>query len=446
MAIFNNILQSPTNFQTGFSPGVPFFGGAPTAAPQSVAPQQLQAALHSLLQALQQLSLGYQGFAGQPGAQDSSFGGFPSFAMPQSNGANPFQFYPSPGTPGFPQNGSGGGHRVRSKQRVGNAGNAGNANKTMKARKAFNTNNTTTRKTATQTNGNSTQKTTTVGAVPDPQTDFTKLSKEERTQLSTLNDKGRAALHLWGIQVTSAGKNDGGVYHNVLNNPQDFQEAEVQLAREMYNQEMSMFGGVNGRMLDEHFFGVHEYLTGEDISGRYANRKMEFAKGPVDMDKRLTGNNGLSKFDNTVIRLWGHDPLDNGANDGSITEFTLTSDVALDKTDGSLGSIKAEGVQTLLAADLADGKRDGSSLSAAFTDSLDRIYLGGTGASAEKTMARAGVNQQNVQSIIADWQKNPPAGIPAGVDITDMKNIGKCPVLGPMVTQQGGMGGMSFGL
>ena len=245
--------------------------------------------------------------------------------------------------------------------------------------------------------------------------------------------------------MTSAGKNDGGVYFNVLNNPENFQEAEVQLAREMYNQEQSMFGGVTGRMLDQHFFGVHEHLTGEDLSQRYANRPIEFAKGPVNMDNRITGNNGLSEFDNTVLRLYGHDSLDNGKQDGSVTEFTLQSDFALDKVDGSRGSVGADGVKTLLAADLADGVRDGNALNSAFIDSLDRVYLGGPGASAERTMARAGVGQGDVNSIIAEWQRNPPPGIPAGVDITNTQNIGKCPVLGPMVSQQGGMGGISFG-
>ena len=274
----------------------------------------------------------------------------------------------------------------------------------------------------------------------------TEAGRAERGNVSGLNDKGRAALHLWGIQTTSAGKNNGGIYFNVLNNPENFKPAEVELVREMYNQEMAMFGGVTGKLLDQHFFGVYKHMTGKDISGRYNNRPMEFAQGPVNMDNRLTGNNGLSSFDNTVIRLWGHDTLDNGAMDGSVTEMTLGSQFALDKLDGSKGSLNRSEVETLLAADLADGVRDGSSLESSFIDSLDRIYFGGPGASANNTMARAGINQTGVNNIIQQWSQNPPPGIPPGVDITDIKNIGKCPVLGQSVAgMQPGLGGVAFG-
>lgn len=394
---------------------------APMAPAMGV--QQLQGMLMQLMSAIQQLSAGYQGFGGgmpgmMPGMMPGGFGGgFPSFPMPQFPGGNPFQMYPSPGTPyfgtqpGFPSPYPGPSNPTFPGQpRPGTPGNP-----------------------------------VSTGPGINPNLDFTKLSKDERTQLSGLNDTGRAALHLWGIQVTSGGKNDGGIYFNVLNNPDQFQPAEVELVKNLYNQEMAMYGGVTGKLLDQAFFQVYKQQTGKDISQRYGNSPVSYAKGPVNMDNRLTGNNGLSSFDNTVIRLWGHDGLDNGAQDGSITEMTLNSQFALDKLDGSKGSLNANEVKALLAADLADGVRDGNSLEMSFIDSLDRVYFGGPGANANTTLARAGLNQNGMNNIIAQWAKNPPPGIPPGVDITNTQNIGKCPVLGPAVTQQGGPGGISFG-
>lgn len=417
MASINSSFSFQGAFQAGFSPGVPSFAAGRPAAPAGVNPQQIQRLMFQLMSAIQQLAGGYQSFGGQPGGMPGGMpfgggGGFPTFPQPQFPGQNPFQFYPSPGTPPF-------GYQPQPQpypgpQQPGGPGTPGNPVST--------------------------------GPGVNNNLDFTKLNKAERTNLSGLNDKGRAALHLWGIQVTSAGKNNGGIYFNVLNNPENFQPAEVELVREMYNQEMAMFGGVTGKLLDQHFFGVYKQQTGKDISGRYANAPMEFAQGPVNMDNRLTGNNGLSSMDNTVIRLWGHDSLDNGAMDGSVTEFTLNSQFALDKTDGTKGSIGRGGVEALLAADLADGVRDGSSLESSFIDSLDRIYHGGPGASQQRTMQRAGLNQQGVNNIIQQWSQNPPPGIPPGVDITNVQNIGKCPVLGQSVAgMQPGLGGIGFG-
>jgi hypothetical protein len=438
VAFINSSFNFQAGFQAGFSPGVPSFGaGQRAGAAQGVNPRQVQALLQSLMSAIQQLAGGYQGFGGHQGGLPGGFpqpfgqgGGFPTFPQPQFPGQqNPFQFYPSPGTPqfgypqqqypgfppqqfpGFPQQQYPG---FPQQQFPGGPGTPGNPVST--------------------------------GPGVNNNLDFTKLSKDERTNLSGLNDKGRAALHLWGIQVTSAGKNDGGIYFNVLNNPENFQPAEVALVKEMYNQEMAMFGGVTGKLLDQHFFGVYKQQTGKDISGRYGNTPVQFAQGPVNMDNRLTGNNGLSGFDNTVIRLWGHDSLDNGAMDGSVTEFTLNSQFALDKTNGTKGSVGRGGVEALLAADLADGVRDGNALESSFIDSLDRIYHGGPGASVNTTMARAGLNQTGVNNIIAQWKENPPPGIPPGVDITNIQNIGKCPVLGQSVAgMQPGLGGIGFG-
>ena len=423
MAFINSSFNLQANFQAGFSPGVPGFAGPQVGRPAGVNPQQVQMLLQSLMSAIQQLASGYQGFGGQPGYNPQmpfqGGGGFPSFPQPQFPGQNPFQFYPSPGTPYF----GGGGQPGFPSPYPG----PGFPQPGYPTQPGF----------PTQPGGPGTPgNPVSTGPGVNNNLDFTKLSKNERTNLSGLNDTG-AVMHLWGIQVTSEGKNNGGIYFNVLQNPDNFQPAEVELVKNLYNQEMAMFGGVTGKLLDQHFFGVYQQQTGKDISQRYGNRPLEYAQGPVNMDNRLTANNGLTSMDNTVIRLWGHDSLDNGAMDGSVAEFTLNSQFALDKIDGSKGALNQREVEILLAADLADGRRDGSSIESSFIDTLDRIYFGGPGANAQVTANRAGLNSQGVDNIISQWRQNPPPGIPPGVDITNIQNIGKCPVLGQAVTQQG---------
>lgn len=446
MQPFNTFNFQPS-FQSGFSPGVPFYGGPQFGGPQfgrpvggprpgGINPAQMQQMFKMVLGVLMQLAGGYQGFGGQQqggfggqqGGFGGGFGGFPTMPQPSFPNQPPFGFYPSPGTPIAPGGAGNAGN-------AGNAGGAGNSGGAGSSGGAYGGGNT----------GGAGNVGGPTAPAPSNDLDFSKLSKAERTNLSGLNDTQRGALHLWGIQVTSEGKNNGGIYFNVLENPGNFQKAEVDLVRNLYNQEMAMFGGVTGKLLDQQFFGVYGKMTGEDISQRYGNRPIEFAKGPVNMDNRISGNNGLSSFDNTVIRLWGHDGLDNGAQDGSVAEYTLNSDFALDKVDGSRGALAKGEVEALLAADLKDGKRDGNALNSAFIDSLDKIYFGGEGANVDKTLANAGVKKGEVSEIISDFKKNPPPGIPPGVDISDMSQIHKCPVLGPAVTQQGGAGGIQFG-
>lgn len=250
-----------------------------------------------------------------------------------------------------------------------------------------------------------------------------------------MNDSQRAALHVWGIQAGSAGKNNGGVYFNVLNNPEQFKPEEVALVRRLYAEEMATYGGITGKALDREFFNLYKDMTGKDISARYANRPIEFATGPVNLDNRTTGNNGLSQFDNAVIRFWGHDRLDNGQNDGSIVQFSLNSQGRT--MDSDIVANQRGNVEALLASDAADdGVRNGSALENSFIDSLDRIYLGGPGANVQQTMARAGIDSVSVGSIVDQIRNQPIPGIPPGIDITNMANIGKCPFFKGGVTGQ----------
>ncbi len=257
------------------------------------------------------------------------------------------------------------------------------------------------------------------------------VGSAERTRISQLDDKQRAILHVWGMQTGSSGKNDGGVIFNILNSPQDFKPEEVAFAREAYNYDMQHYGGVTGKGIDQAFFGLYKDMTGEDVSQRYNNRPLTFAQGPVDMNNRVTGNNGLSQFDNAVIRMWGHDRLDNGQNDGSIVQFSLQNAQSM---DADLVGKQRGNIEALLAADEADGGRDGSALARAFQDSMDRIYLGGPGANVDKTLAESGINRTTVGSVLDRIKDTPFPGIPPGIDITNTANIGKCPFF------KGGMG------
>ena len=255
------------------------------------------------------------------------------------------------------------------------------------------------------------------------------ISNQERTDISQLTDEGRAVLHLWGRQITAEGEQNGSIYFNVLNDTEGkFTDAEHRLVERLYNQEMQQFGGVTGKALDQNFFGLMGQMTGEDLSGKYANSPVHFSDGrPVDLSNQALQQNGLGDFANGVLRLWGHDRLDNGGNDGSILQFTMQNGNAFDK------DLDPNIVQGLLAADAADGNVDGSSLARAFSQTLDQVYLGGQGGSVNQTLAQSGINQTQVGGILDRIKNMPIAGIPPGVDITNIANIGKCPVLGQSV-------------
>jgi len=216
--------------------------------------------------------------------------------------------------------------------------------------------------------------------------DFTKLSATERSQIG-LNDRDRAVLHLWGIQMSSKGIQNGDVYHNVLGNPARFKPAEVELVAELQRRDNATYGNITGKALDEEFFALFKKITGTDVADNYLKAPLNMSSGqPVDLENReKVGpdgryNNGLSGFENGVLRLWGHEPLFNGGRiDGSILSYSLNSPTALD-----YGLNKSD-IQTLLSADLAiDGVRNGDSLASSFKDVLDKIYWKGNGTSAAK--------------------------------------------------------------
>jgi hypothetical protein len=211
---------------------------------------------------------------------------------------------------------------------------------------------------------------------------YQNLSTAERNAMSGMSERERGVLHLWGIQMGSAGKQDGGVLLNVLQNPGMFKPAEVQIAQELAAKEQQMYGGITGKSLDGEFFGLYQKLTGKDISQRYGNAPINFAQGPVNLGNRQTGANGLSNFDNEVLQLWGHSPLFTGGKiDGSILNYAMNSpnrmEVNLNQND----------LKALWDADLAsDGVINGDSLENAMVDVLDRVYLGAPSATPQKTL------------------------------------------------------------
>jgi hypothetical protein len=273
----------------------------------------------------------------------------------------------------------------------------------------------------------------TPGGVIDPNVRYQDLSKTERTQMSGMNDRQRAVLHLWGIQMGSAGKQDGGVLFNVLNNPSQFQPAEVEVARELAAKEQSMYGGITGKSLDQAFFGLYKDLTGNDISQRYADAPIRYAQGPVNMANRQTGANGLNQFENEVLQLWGHSPLFTGGKiDGSILQYAMNSKHTME------ANLNKGDLQALYNADMAsDGVLNGDSLENAMIDVLDRVYKGAPSASAQRTMNDAMEQAAQRRQGLLPPVPLPAAGAPAEPSTIDAVNAnqgkklaGSCPFIG----------------
>jgi len=219
----------------------------------------------------------------------------------------------------------------------------------------------------------------------NPNVNYQTLNNQQRNQMSGMTEDQRAALHLWGIQMGSAGHQDGGVYMNVLQNPSQFKPAEVALVQRLAAQEQAQFGGFTGKLLDQAFFGVYQQLTGKDVSQRYASSPINFAQGPVNMANRQTGQNGLSNFENSVMQLWGHNPLLSGGKiDGSILAYSLNSPFAME------ANLNRNDLLALQQMDLAsDGVMNGDSLEKNFIEVMDKMYMGDAGASVQGGMNAA---------------------------------------------------------
>ncbi len=266
-------------------------------------------------------------------------------------------------------------------------------------------------------------------ATPDvnKNVNFGSLSTQERSQIG-LNDRDRAILHLWGRQVISRGVQDGGIYSNIIDqngNGISGTAAEQQLVRELRAQDQAQFGGDTGKALDREFFALQQRINPNTDPAKiqqYLNAPVRFSQGPVNITSdvaTLERQAGLSKFDQAALRLWGHEPLFNsGKIDGSILAYTIGNANSLDSagrvnSQGQLsqtGSNIDDDARVLLEADLAsDGIRNGDSLESAFGSVLDKIYLGGPGASAQQTQQvaqqRAVANGRSIQQITQDVQQ-----------------------------------------
>ncbi len=228
----------------------------------------------------------------------------------------------------------------------------------------------------------------------DRNINFTQLNDDQRSQLG-LNNRDRAILHLYGRDIISRNANSGeSIYFNVLGpdgTGRTWQDKdEVALIQELASREQQIYGGITGALLEEEFFALHQRQTGENMSTRYANRQITLKDRPVDIVNdinTLQQRNGLTRYEQGVLRLYGHDPLFDGRQNGSILAYTIGNNNALDGQVNSRGNAVDDVAQSLLNADLADdGIQNGTSLNQGFTAVLDKIYLGG-----------AGVNEQSVQ-------------------------------------------------
>lgn len=253
----------------------------------------------------------------------------------------------------------------------------------------------------------------------DRNIDFHLLDANQRGQVG-LSDRDRAILHLWGRQVISRGFQDGGIYLNVLDGTRNFTQAEKDLVAQLSAQEQAEFGGITGKGLDREFFALMQRLHPERVidTSKWLNTPARFAQGPVNISSDinvLQQQTGLSRFDQGVLRLWGHEPLLNGGRiDGSYLAYSIANPNSLDSAGNSANGGQDVNVddiaQQLLELDFtSDGVRNGDSLSFAFGRVLDHIYLGANednmNVVAANAQQKATANGRSAQQIGQDIQQ-----------------------------------------
>ncbi|MBX2860025.1 MAG: hypothetical protein KTR14_02240 [Vampirovibrio sp.] len=277
------------------------------------------------------------------------------------------------------------------------------------------------------------------GTVDLTSVDFRQLNTDERTAIG-LNDRDRAVLHLWGRQMIAKGHQDGGILAKVVSDAQAgggdgtviINQAELDLSNELIARDQQIYGGLTGKSLDQEFFQVFQKMHGVDISQRYGNTPVTFFDGnlpqlpegsAVDSDQweaQLQAQNGLNGLENSVLRMWGHEPLFTGGKiDGSAALMTLMNPNALDRGNTSTASAEA-----LLRADLVDdGVRNGSSLTNGFVDVLDKLYLNGAGTNTDKLRNDAVANAQSMGATMQQIQTNVTTGVQNAMN--DFANFAK---------------------
>jgi len=94
-------------------------------------------------------------------------------------------------------------------------------------------------------------------------------------------------------------------------------------------------------------------------------------------------------------------------------------------------------LKALAASDLArDGVLNGDTLAGAFHQVLDQAYLGGRQGSSREVLASVGLNETTQTGFLDKLKDLKFPGIPPGVDITNIQNIGRCPMFKGAVTGQ----------
>jgi hypothetical protein len=169
-----------------------------------------------------------------------------------------------------------------------------------------------------------------------------------------------------------------------------------------------------------------------------ANRPTHFAgnqralfpqgAGSVDSDQwinAISSQSGLNNFEQSVLRMWGHDPLfSDGKITGRVFAMTLVNPNSLDK-----GNINKQNAESLLKADMVDdGQNNGSVFVSSFSDVLMKLYFGAEGTNANKVQNQAVSTAQRNGRTMQQIQQDLSTGVQRAIN--DFKSFAeKHPIL-----------------
>ena len=239
--------------------------------------------------------------------------------------------------------------------------------------------------------------------------DYTQLGELQRWEFNGVSRNSAAIIHLGGRANISGRVSDNGVspsamiYNNVMQSPDKFHPAEVDLVKAWSRDELQRRGIITGEDLDHAFInemGLRDGITPQilelyhqsvdlRVSKMLANPNREGVladtKKPlniVDDMPTLQDQSGMTPIEQAIFRLAGHAVLFSGDGrvNGDILPITMGNANALDNHGvGNNGSVDSE-AKALLDADMADdGLINGSSLRTADAAVLAKLYLNGPG-------------------------------------------------------------------
>ncbi|MBI3926155.1 MAG: hypothetical protein HY319_11485 [Armatimonadetes bacterium] len=197
---------------------------------------------------------------------------------------------------------------------------------------------------------------------------FTHLSLQQRRRFSSVGPRDQAVLQLWGLQMGTAGMQNGGVYFNILGQPAQFPPPMVERVREFQAAELENFQGVTGKALDREFFSFYHKVVGKDLSPQYGSSPAQFAQGPVQAGQMAASP--LSAMERGLLRMWGRQSLFGmGLFGGNILPYPLTTPTA------TRPCLDVRESMALVTADLASYSSDAPySLEEEFHGMLAKLY------------------------------------------------------------------------